>query len=85
MTKKLKDELQVAQENASDFVRNETLGNINEHFKRLNWLPMNQRFKQCVSSAGSRYIQNNCPAYMNEVLGLAGNTRNSSIKLNRYF
>ena len=61
----------------------------NEHFHKLNWLPINQRFQQCVTSTVFKFVQNKCPAYMNEVFRPAENmrinTRNSFLKLNHPF
>ena len=61
----------------------------NEHFNKLNWLPINQRFQQCVTSAVFKFIQNKCPAYMNKVFRRAENMRintiNSLFKLNHAF
>ena len=61
----------------------------NEHFEKLNWPPINQRFKQCVTSTVFKFVQNKCPAYMNEVSrsaeNLRINTRNSYLKLNHPF
>ena len=61
----------------------------NEHYEKLNWLPINQKFKQCVTSTMFKFVQNKCPAYMNEgsrsAENLRINTRNSYLKLNHPF
>ena len=61
----------------------------NEHFHKLNWLPINQRFQQRVTSTVFKFVQDKCPASMNEVFRPAGNmrinTRNSFLKLNHPF
>ena len=61
----------------------------NEHFHKLNWLPTNQRFKQCVTSTVFKFVQNKFPSYENEVFRPAENirinTRNSFLKLNHPF
>ena len=61
----------------------------NEDFHKLNWLPINQKFKQCVISRVFKFVQNKCLAYMNEVSRLAENmtmnTKNSFLKLNHSF
>ena len=60
----------------------------NEHLHKLNWLPTNQRFKQCVTSAVFNFFQSKCPAYMNEVFRPAENirinTRNGFLKLKHF-
>ena len=58
-------------------------------FPKLNWLPINQRFQQYVTSTVSKFVQNKCPGYMNKVfrpaLNMRINTRNSFLKLNHPF
>ena len=60
-----------------------------EHFEKLNWLLINQRFKQSVTSTVFKFVQNKCTAYMNEVFRTAENirinTRKSCLKLNHPF
>ena len=77
LTKKLKDKLQVTQNKCREHISN-------EHFQKLNSLPINQRFKQCVTSTVFKFVQNKYPAYMNEVFRPAENkrinTRNSYLK-----
>ena len=55
----------------------------------MNWLPINQRFKQCFTSSVFKFVQNKCPAYMNEVFRLAENKtlnkRSSYLKLSHPF
>ena len=91
LTKKLKDKLQVTQNKCIRFcLKLRCREHIsNEHFKELNWLPIYQRFKQCVTSTIFKFVQNKCPAYMNEVSRLAENirinTRNSYLKLSYPF
>ena len=41
----------------------------------MNWLPVNQKFEQCVSSTLFKFVQNKCPAYMNAVFRSAENIR----------
>ena len=61
----------------------------NEQFQKLNWLQINQRFKQCVTSTVFKFVQNKYPTYMNEVFRPAENirinTRNSDLKLSHPF
>ena len=53
LTKRLKDNLQATQNKSIRFcLKLQYREHIsNEHFQKLNWLPINQRFKQCVSHA----------------------------------
>ena len=61
----------------------------NEHFHKLNRLPINQIFEQCVTSTVFKFVQNKCPAYMIEVFRPAENmrinARNNFLKLNHPF
>ena len=73
LTKKLKNKLQVTQNKCIRFClklqcRERTLY---EHFEKLNWLPINQRLKQCVISTAFQFVQFKCPAYMNKVFKTA--------------
>ena len=36
-------------------------------FKQINWLPINERFSQCVCSTMFKFFKNNCPAYVDEM------------------
>ena len=91
LSKKLKDKLQVTQNKCIRFcLKLQSREHIsNEHFHKLNWLPINQRFQQCVTSTVFKFVQNKCPAYMNEVFRPAENmrinTKNSFRKLNHPF
>ena len=91
LSKKLKDKLQVTENKCIRFsLKLQSREHIsNEHFQKLNWLPINQRFQQCVTSTVFKFVQNKCPAYMNEVFRPAENmrinTRNSFLKLNHPF
>ena len=84
---KLKDKLQVTQNKYITFyLKLKCREHIsNEHFQKLKWLPVNQRFKQYVTSTVFKSFQNKCPAYMNEVFrpteNIRINTRNCYFKL----
>ena len=60
-----------------------------KEFKDLNWLPVINRFEQCVISIVFKFINGNCPYYLNEVFEFApeGNVslRNNFLKLKRPF
>ena len=91
LIKKLKDKLQVTQNKCIRFcLKLQCREHIsNEHFQKLNWLPTNQRFKQCVISTVFKFVQSKWPTYMNEVFRPAENirinTRNSYLKLSHPF
>ena len=91
LTEKLRDKLQVTQNKCIRFCLELQCRVLisNEHFQKLNWLPINQRFKQCATSTIFKFVQNKCSAYMNEVFRLPENirinTRNSYLKLSHPF
>lgn len=57
----------------------------NKHFKKLKWLPINQRLKQYVTSREFTLVQNKCPAWMNKIFrpteDIKISTRKSYLKL----
>ena len=55
---------------------------FHKEFKDLNWLPVINGFKKCVISIVFKFINGNCPYYLNE-----GNIslRNNFLKLKRPF
>ena len=77
LTKKLKGKLQVTQNKCFRFcLKLQYREHIsNEHFQKLNWLPVNQWLKQCVTSTVFKFVQNKCPAYMDKVFRPAENIR----------
>ena len=38
-----------------------------KEFDILNWLPVAERFSQCINSIVFKYVNNQCPNYLNEV------------------
>ena len=57
-----------------------------KEFEQINWLPINDRFKQIISSMSFKFCNNTSPPYINHVFKLAGQpnttTRASLLKLN---
>ena len=72
--------------NALYFAWNYNARNIHQMDTFRNWIPINQRFKQCVTSTIFTFVQNKCLVYMNEVFrpakNITINTRYSCLKLN---
>ena len=60
-----------------------------KEFKDINWLQIINRFEQCIISIVFKFINGNCPYYLNEVFEFApeGNIslRNNFLKLKRPF
>ena len=56
-----------------------------KEFETLNWLPLTERFNQCINSIVFKYINYQCPNYLNEVVQTAPEnniqTRGSLLKL----
>ena len=63
LSKKLKDKLQVTQNKCIRFcLKLQSREHIsNEHFHKLNWLPINQRFQRCVTATVFKFVQNTQP------------------------
>ena len=56
-----------------------------KEFETLNWLPGTERFTQYINSIVFKYVNNQCPNYLNEVFQTAPEnniqTRGSFLKL----
>ena len=69
LTQSLSKKLQITQNKCIRFCLQ--LGNRSHigttEFKQINWLPINERFSQCVCSTIFKFFNNNCPAYMKEM------------------
>ena len=48
-----------------------------KRFKTVNWLPIKERYNQCVNSVVFKYFDNQCPHYLNEVFMKAPESRSS--------
>ena len=86
LTQNLSKKLQTTQNKCIRFCLQ--LGNRSHigatEFKQINWLPINERFSQCVCSTIFKFFNNNCPAYMNEMFSTQmqdNNTRNATLRL----
>ena len=91
LTQKLKKKLQVMQNKCIPFCLQFDKMSTTSHkeSKDLNWLPVINSFEQCVISIAFKFINGNCPYYLNEVFEFApeGNIslRNNLLKLKRPF
>ena len=60
-----------------------------KEFETINWLPIKERYNQCVNSVAFKYSYNQCPHYLNEVFIKAPESssllRNSYQKLQQPF
>ena len=58
-----------------------------KEFEKINWLPVNERFKEINSSMCFKFCNNTTPPYMNDVFKPVGQpnttTRASLLKLNQ--
>ena len=87
LKKKYKNKLKVLQNKCIRFClqldNREHIGT--EHFDKINWLLMDQRFKQCLSTSVFKLLSQMCPQYINEIYKTSNQnntaTRNSSLKL----
>ena len=73
LTQKLKKKLQVMQSKCIRFcLQLDKMSTIShKEFKDLNWLPVINRFEQCVISIVFEFINGKCPYYLNEVFEFA--------------
>ena len=42
-----------------------------KEFEILNWLPVTERFNQCINSIVFKYVNNQCPNYLSQVFQTA--------------
>ena len=74
LNNRLNSKLQVLQNKCIRFRRNwDSKAHIGlTEFEKINWLPINDRFEQCISSMTFKYFNYLSPLYMNDVFKLAG-------------
>ena len=84
LTQKLKKKLQVMQNKCIRFcLQLDKMSTIShKEFKDLNWLPVITRFEQCVFLILFKFINGNCPYYLNEAPEGNISLRNNFLKLN---
>ena len=87
LTKKLKNRIQTSQNKCIRFcLQLDKMTYIShKEFETLNWLPVTERFNQCINSIVFKYVNDQCPNYLNEVFQTAPEnniqTRGSFLKL----
>ena len=69
LTQNLRKKLQATQNKCIRFcLQLENRSHIGAtEFKQINWLPINERFSQCVCSTIFNFLKNNCPAHVDEM------------------
>ena len=77
--------LTIGQQNLTSELNILTTDIRNEHFDKISWLPIDQRFKQCLSTSVFKFFSEMCPQYMSKIYRITNKnntvTRNSSLKL----
>ena len=87
LTKKLKNRIQTPQNKSIRFCRHlDKMTHISDkEFKTLNWLPVTETINQCINSIVFKYVNDQCPNYLNGVFQTAPEnsiqTRGSFLKL----
>ena len=88
LNKKFKTKLQTLQNKCVRFclqLDNRAHIKITE-FKKINWLPVDFRFRQCLAANVFKFFDDKCPLYMKDVFDKScmsqASTRNSTMKLN---
>ena len=90
LNKRLKSKLQILQNKCIRFCLNlNNRAHIGQNeFKQINWLPVNDRLKQIISSMSFKFCNNTRPPYMIDVFKPAcqpnTTTRASLLKLNQF-
>ena len=74
LNKRLKSKLQILQNKCIRFYLNlNARAHIGQNeFEQINWLPVNDRFKQIISSMSFRFCNDASPLYMNDVFKPSG-------------
>ena len=69
LSKKLKNRIQTLQNKCIRFcLRLDKMSHISQkEFEAIHWLPMKERYNQCVNSIAFKYFDNQCSHYLNEV------------------
>ena len=69
LTKKLKNRIQTSQNKWIRFcLQLDKMTYIShKELETLNWLPLTERFNQCINSIAFKYVNDQCPNYLNEV------------------
>ena len=56
-------------------------------FKKINWLPVDYRFRQCLAANVFKFFDDKCPLHMKDVFDKScisqASTRNSTMKLSQ--
>ena len=73
LTKKLKNRIQTSQNKCISFcLKLDKMTYIcHKEFETMNWLPVPERFNQCINSIVVKYVDDQCPNYLNEVFQTA--------------
>ena len=73
LNNRLKSKLQILQDKCIYFCLNlDSKAHIGlTEFEKINWLPINNRFEQCISSMTFKFFNYLSPLYMNDVFKLA--------------
>ena len=73
LTKILKNRIQTSQKKCISFcLELDNMTHIShKEFEILNWLPATESFNQCINSIVFKYVNNQCPNYLNEVFQTA--------------
>ena len=89
LNNRLKSKLQILQNKCIRFCLNlDSKAHIGlTKFEKINWLPINDQFEQCISSMTFTYFNYLSPLYMSDAFKLAGQntpaTRTSLFKLSQ--
>ena len=91
LPKKTKEKIQIMQNKCIRFcLRLDKMQHISlTEFRSINWLPTKERVHQCINAITFKFVNKNCPFYLNEIFEFAPHcrtdTRNSFARLKHSF
>ena len=79
LSKKLKKRIQTSQNKCIRFsLQLDKMSQMSQkELETINWLPIKERYNQCLNSIAFKYVDNQCPHYLNEVFIKAPETSSS--------
>ena len=83
LNKKLKSKLQTVQNRCIRYcLQLDNRSQIGEkHFKKINWLPVSERFNQYICSNTVKFFKETCALYFHDIYRQSKNMRSSVLKL----
>ena len=71
LTTKLKNRIQTSQNKCIYFCLHKMTHIFHKEFENLNWLPVTERFNQCINLLVFKYVNDQCINYLNDIFQTA--------------